>query len=166
MTRQVDILLVSVLTGKDEGGLDQAIPFELVVSGGQTTSLDKTLAEGDEPPYFSTGVGCDGCFAQVSQLEATMAERGITPLPLMVNPACAVAYETARFGIEQPFLIDPDARVSAVSGPVNTYGQRDRPSHSFALVRQNGEIAWVRHYADVFVPAASLLAEVDTGLET
>jgi len=44
---------------------------------------------------------------------------------------------------------------------VGIYGHGDRPSHSFALVRQSGEIAWVRHYAEMFVPAAVLLGELD-----
>jgi len=56
------------------------------------------------------------------------------------------------------------AKVSSAYGMVGIYGHSDRPSHSFALVRQDGEVAWVRHYAEMFVPAADLLGELDTAL--
>jgi hypothetical protein len=87
-------------------------------------------------------------------------------VPIMVDPAPLVAAEAARFGIEGPILIDPGAEVSAAYGMVGIYGHGDRPSHSFALVRQTGEIAWVRHYAEMFVPAESLLEELDIALGT
>jgi hypothetical protein len=51
-------------------------------------------------------------------------------------------------------------------GMVGIYGHGDRPSHSFALVRQDGTVAWVRHYAEMFVPADELLGELDTALGT
>jgi peroxiredoxin len=111
-------------------------------------------------------VGCDGCFAQIPELEAAVAERGMSLVPIMVDPAPLVAAEAARFGIEGPILIDPDAEVSAAYGMVGIYGHGDRPSHSFALVRQTGEIAWVRHYDEMFVPAESLLDELDAALGT
>jgi hypothetical protein len=49
---------------------------------------------------------------------------------------------------------------------VGIYGHADRPSHSFALVRQDGSIGWVRHYAEMFVPAGALFAELDASLES
>jgi len=147
------LVAVSALTDRDTTGPDQAAPFELATSDGQTVSLDQALAGGDALLYFSMGVGCDGCFAQIPELETAMAERGLTLLPIMVDPAPLVAAEAARFGIERPILIDPGARISSAYGMVGIYGHGDRPSHSFALVRQSGEIAWVRHYAEMFVPA-------------
>jgi peroxiredoxin len=77
-----------------------------------------------------------------------------------------VAAEAARFGIESPILIDSDTQVSRAYGMVGIYGHGDRPSHSFALVRQTGEVAWVRHYAEMFVPAEALLAELDAALDS
>ncbi|HLF62084.1 MAG TPA: redoxin domain-containing protein [Acidimicrobiia bacterium] len=158
------LVAVSTLTETDDVGIDGAIPFELTAANGQTVSLDNTLAEGDALLYFSMGVGCDGCFAQIPELEAAMIERELTLLPIMVDPAPMVAAEAARFGIEQPILIDPGARISSAYGMVGIYGHGDRPSHSFALVRQSGDIAWVRHYAEMFVPVGSLLAELDAAL--
>ena len=158
------LVAVSVLSEIDDAGIDRAVPFELSTADGQTVSLDETLARGDALLYFSMGVGCDGCFAQIPELEAAVAERGMSLVPIMVDPAPLVAAEAARFGIEGPILIDPGAGVSAAYGMVGIYGHGDRPSHSFALVRQSGEIAWVRHYAEMFVPADSLLDELDAAL--
>ena len=155
------LVAVSALSERDTTGPDQAAPFELTTSDGQTVSLDEALAGGDALLYFSMGVGCDGCFAQIPEIEDSVAERGLTLLPIMVDPAPQVAAEAARFGIERPILIDPGARISSAYGMVGIYGHGDRPSHSFALVRQSGEIAWVRHYAEMFVPAAVLLGELD-----
>ena len=160
------LVAVSVLSETDDATVDQAIPFELSAADGQTVSLDESLAQGDALLYFSMGVGCDGCFAQIPELEAAVAERGMTFLPIMVDPAPLVAAEAARFGIDRPILIDTDARVSSAYGMVGIYGHGDRPSHSFALVRQSGEIAWVRHYAEMFVPADELLGELDAALES
>jgi peroxiredoxin len=160
------LVAVSVLSETDDAEIDQAIPFELSAADGRMVSLDKTLAQGDALLYFSMGVGCDGCFAQIPELETAVAERGMSLVPIMVDPAPLVAAEAARFGIEGPILIDPGAGVSAAYGMVGIYGHGDRPSHSFALVRQSGEIAWVRHYAEMFVPAESLLGELDAALGT
>lgn len=135
--------------------------FELTSTDGQEVSLEETLAEGDTLLYFSMGVGCDGCFAQIPELEAAVAERGLNLLPIMVDPGPLVAAEAARFGIETPILLDPGARVSGAYGMVGVYGHGDRPSHSFALVRQNGDIAWVRHYAEMFVSSEALFNEID-----
>ena len=158
------LVAASVLSETDGADIDQAIPFELSAADGRTVSLDETLAQGDALLYFSMGVGCDGCFAQIPELDTVVAERGLSLVPIMVDPAPLVASEAARFGIEGPILIDPEAEVSAAYGMVGIYGHGDRPSHSFALVRQSGEIAWVRHYAEMFVPAESLLDELDAAL--
>ena len=158
------LVAVSVLSETDDAEIDQAIPFELSSADGRTVSLNETLAEGDALLYFSMGVGCDGCFAQIPELDTAVAERGMSLVPIMVDPAPLVAAEAAKFGIEGPILIDPEAEVSAAYGMVGIYGHGDRPSHSFALVRQSGEIAWVRHYAEMFVPAESLLDELDAAL--
>jgi peroxiredoxin len=160
------LVALSVLSETDDATVEQAIPFELSATDGRTVSLEESLAQGDALLYFSMGVGCDGCFAQIPELEAAVAERGITLVPIMVDPAPLVAAEASRFGIESPILIDPEAQVSAAYGMVGIYGHGDRPSHSFALVRQGGEIAWVRHYAEMFVPAGALIEELDAALDS
>lgn len=160
------LVAVSTVSEKGDTGLEEAIQFELPNTAGETVALDETLAEGDTLLYFSMGVGCDGCFAQIPEIETPLAERGLSLLSIMVDPAPLVAAEAARFGIEAPILIDDGAHVSRDYGMVGVYGHADRPSHSFALVRKDGSIGWVRHYAEMFVPADALLAELDAALES
>jgi peroxiredoxin len=159
------LVAVSVLSEADDTTVEEAIPFELSATDGQTISLDEILAQGDALLYFSMGVGCDGCFAQIPEVDDAVADRGISLVPIMVDPASLVAAEAARFGIQRPILIDPDAIVSSAYGMVGIYGHGDRPSHSFALVRQNGDIAWVRHYAEMFIPAGAFIPELDRALD-
>ena len=156
------LVAVSIVSETPDTGLEEAIQFELPTTDGQTVALDESLAEGDTLLYFSMGVGCDGCFAQIPEIETALAERGLNLLPIMVDPAPVVAAEAARFGIETPILIDTGAQVSRDYGMVGVYGHADRPSHSFALVRQNGTIEWVRHFAEMFVPSDALFSELDT----
>lgn len=158
------LVAISTLDETEGASVDQAIPFELETTDGRTIALEDTLVDGDALLYFSMGVGCDGCFAQVPEIEAELASRGITLLTIMVDPAPMVAAEAARFGIDTPILIDPGSQVSQSYGMVGVYGHADRPSHSFALVHQDGSIGWVRHYAEMFVPADSLMSELDRAL--
>lgn len=160
------LVAVSTLSETGDSGLDRAIQFELPTTGSQAVALDETLATGDTLLYFSMGVGCDGCFAQIPEIEAALADRGLNLLSIMVDPAPMVAAEAARFGVETPILIDVGAQVSRDYGMVGVYGHADRPSHSFALVRQDGSIGWVRHYAEMFVPSQALLSELDAALES
>jgi len=153
--------IVSEPTLDDPGS---APAFELSTTAGEPVSLDEALNTGDTLLYFSMGVGCDGCFAQIPEIEATVAERGLTLLPIMVDPAPMVAAEAARFAINTPILIDPGAKVAEAYGMVGVYGHADRPSHSFALVRQDGTIGWVRHYAEMFVPSDALFDELDQAM--
>lgn len=159
------LVAVSLVSETPNTGTGEAIQFELPAATGQTVSLDETLSQGDTLLYFSMGVGCDGCFAQIPEIESGLADRGLNLLPIMVDPAPMVAAEATRFGIETPILIDSGARVSGDYGMVGVYGHADRPSHSFALVRQDGTIGWVRHYAEMFVPSDDLFSELDEALE-
>lgn len=158
------LVIVAISNEQEQLHLPTAPSFTLTNTDGETVSLEDTLAEGDTLLYFSMGLGCDGCFAQVPELDALLEERNLTMLSIMVDRPDLVANEEARFGISQPILIDPGARVSSAYGMVGIYGHLDRPSHSFALVTQDGEVAWVRHYAEMFVPAGVLAAEMDAAL--
>ena len=138
--------------------------FELLATDGALYDLDSLLANGDALLYFSMGPGCDGCFLQIPEVEKALAQRGITLVPIMVDPPAVVAAEAQRFGITTPILIDGDRSVSNAYGMIGIYGHADRPSHSFALVDQDRRIVWGRHYAEMFVPAEQLLA--DMGLDS
>lgn len=160
------LVAVAAATGPSVETLVNATPFTLRATDGTDVSLQETLAKGDTLLYFSMGVGCDGCFAQIPEIEAGAVERGLNVLPIMVDPVRMVTSEAARFGIDRPILIDPGARISEAYGMVGVYGHNDRPSHSFALVRADGTIPWVRHYAEMFVPSDSLFQELDAVLGT
>lgn len=140
-----------------------AVPdFILPTTDGSVLDRAGTLADGDALYYFSMGVGCDGCFAQIPELEEGLAARGIRLVPVMVDPLERVAVEANRWSIDMPIVIDADRGLSAALGMLGQYGHGDRPSHSFALVRQDATVAWVRHYAEMFVPADALFAELDS----
>lgn len=161
----IPLLFVAMLVGL--AGLDQptnavgaaATGFTLSSTTGDAITFDPA-AETPTLLYFSMGVGCDGCFAQIPEIARGLDERGITFLSVMVDPASVVLNEAHRFGIESPILIDADRVVSAEYGMLGVYGHSDRPSHSFALI-EDGDITWSRHYAEMFVPADQLFAELD-----
>lgn len=158
------VAYTAITEAAPSSGLERAVPFELAATNGQVISLEENLARGDTLLYFSMGVGCDGCFLQIPEIEAALAERGVVLLPIMVDPAPMVAAEAARYGITTPILIDADRSVAEAYGMLGVYGHSDRPSHSFALVEQDGTVGWVRHYAEMFVPATEFLAELDAGV--
>jgi peroxiredoxin len=106
------------------------------------------------------GVGCDGCFAQIPEIEDRLAGMGVTLVSFMVQPPGQVAVTATRFGIEGPILIDEDRSVSASYDMLGIYGHSDRPSHSFALVGRDGTIKWVKHYATMFVPVDEFVADL------
>jgi peroxiredoxin len=160
------VLLVVVIVGAVAGEPGSAIEserapgFTLPTSAGGTVSLDQILARGDALLYFSMGVGCDGCFNQIPEALDGLEARGLQLVPVMVDRADWVAREAVRFGITTPILIDESRQVSEAYGMLGVYGHSDRPSHSFALVRADGTVAWVKHYATMFVTVDQLLADM------
>ena len=78
----------------------------------------------------------------------------------MVDAPNRVAAEAARFDITTPILIDGSREVSEAYGMLGIYGHSDRPSHSFALVRSDGTVDWIKHYATMFVPLDQLLSDM------
>jgi peroxiredoxin len=149
------LVAVAALTGSDAdqqpGG--PAPGFTLPDTEGGTVALADVLAEGDALLYFSMGVGCDGCFLQIPEIAGQLEERGIALVPIMVDRPDWLASEAHRLGVHTPIAVDADRSVSAAYGMLGQYGHGDVPSHSFALVRSDGEMAWTRHYAEMFVPA-------------
>jgi len=152
---------LSMGTGKGDtmSGL-RAPDFALPATDGSTRSLAGYLTEGKALLYFSMGPGCDGCFLQIPEAEQRLTDLGLTLVPIMVDPAPVVAAEARRFGISTPILIDADRAVSSAYDMIDAYGHGDRPSHSFALVDSGGNVETVAHYAEMFVPIESLLADL------
>lgn len=157
------IIAAGALSGSDDepAAADGAAPdFTLTDTAGDTVQLAEVLQERDALLYFSMGVGCDGCFLQIPEIAAELEERDIEFLPIMVDRADWLAAEAERLQVGMPIVVDPDRSVSEAYGMVGQQGHGDRPSHSFALVRQSGELAWVRHYVEMFVPSDQFFAEM------
>jgi peroxiredoxin len=132
---------------------------------GGTVTLARALDEAEAGVllYFSMGVGCGGCFAQIPEVSDALTARGIQLVPIVVDDAELVRVEAERYGATGPIALDADRRVSEAYGMLGVGGHGDRPSHSFALVAADGTIADVVHYAEMFVPVDRLL--VDLGLD-
>lgn len=161
----VGLVAANGLQGGDATPEDLVVPdFELPTTAGTMVNRSEVVGGVDALFYFSMGPGCDGCFAQIPEISAGLAQRGVRLVPIMVDPVDAVAREAARFGITQPILIDGDRRLSQAMGMLGIYGHADRPSHSFALVGPDGRVTWVRHYPEMFVPAEEFFAELDQAL--
>jgi hypothetical protein len=78
----------------------------------------------------------------------------------MVEPPDLLAAEAARLGVDAPIFVDPDRSVGTAYDMLGQHGDGDVPSHSFALVTQDREIIWVRHYAEMFVPLGRFLDDL------
>ncbi len=137
-----------------------AMMFELPTTDGTTFALRDALAESDVLLYFSMGVGCDGCFAQIPEVADALDQRGITLVPVMVQDADLVDRAAAAWGIDRPIVIDADRSVSDAYGMLGINGHDDRPFHSIALVTQDGTTSFVKHYETMFVEAEQMLADL------
>jgi peroxiredoxin len=137
--------------------------FELADTAGGTQSLERALAEGSDGAllYFSMGVGCGGCFAQIPEIEPALTERGIRLVSVVVDDPDITRIEAERYGATGPIALDPDRSVSEAYGMLGVYGHGDRPSHSFVRVDAEGTITDVRHYAEMFVPLERLLGDFE-----
>jgi len=140
----------------------EAAAFALPTTAGTTVALSDALAEGDALIYFSMGVGCDGCFAQIPEVEGALAERGIAFLPVMVQSKDLVAATAADWGIDIPILIDEDRAVSKAYDMLGKNGHTDRPFHSIAIVRKDGSLAFEKTYDTMFVSVDQMMADVDS----
>jgi peroxiredoxin len=140
-----------------------APPFDLPDTLGGTQSLGQALTDGPDGAllYFSMGVGCGGCFAQIPEIEGPLAERGVRLVSIVVDEPEITRIEAERYGATTPIAIDRDRTVSEAYGMLGAYGHGDRPSHSFAYVAPDGTVADVHHYAEMFVPLEQLLGDLD-----
>jgi peroxiredoxin len=152
----------SVSTTKTTGIGTEAPAFTLSSTDGRSVSLSDYGGR-DVLLYFNEGVGCDACFYQMAELEKSgrqLAAKGLTVLPIVVNPAGDVRQEIARFGLRTPFLIDADQRVSNAYGVVGTGMHANLPGHSFVLVDGSGRIRWRGDFPSMFVSTNQLLADM------
>ncbi len=81
-------------------------------------------------------------------------------VPIMGGDPHWIAAEAGRLEVETPIVVDADLSVSEAYGMLGHYGHSDMPNHSFALVRRDGELTWVHHYAEMFVPADRFFSDL------
>jgi len=152
----------SASTTKTTGVGTEAPVFTLTSTAGRSVSLADYRGR-DVLLYFNEGVGCDACFYQMVELEKNgqqLAAKGLTVLPIVVNPADDVRREIARFGLRTPFLIDANEQVSNAYGVVGTGMHENLPGHSFVLVDGSGRIRWRGDFPSMFVSTNQLLADM------
>lgn len=157
------LVATDALTDQPATAIGATAPdFTLPDTTGDTESLDEALAEGTEGVvvYFSMGVGCGGCFAQIPEITDTLASHGLRLVSVMVDDAEIARVEAERYGATTPIALDADRTVSEAYGMLGAYGHDDRPSHSFALIGPDRTVRDVRHYAEMFVPAEQLLSDL------
>jgi len=138
----------------------QAPLFVLPTDVGTTVSLQDELAKSDVLLYFSMGVGCDSCFAQIPEVETALAEMDLTLVPIMVQSADLVSATAGYMGVTRPILIDEDRSVSEAYDMIGVNGHTDRPFHSIVLVKQDGTIAYINNYNTMFVGVEAMMADI------
>ena len=131
--------------------------FRLASTAGGTVSLADYRGR-NVLLYFNEGVGCDACFYQMAKLEADggMAKEGVTVLPVVMNSTGQVAGELRRFGVNTPYLSDPDGSVSRAYKTLGTGHHAELPGHSFILVGPDGQTKWRADYPGMWVEPAEL----------
>jgi len=139
---------------------ESAMMFELATSTGSSFVLEDALVESDVLLYFSMGIGCDGCFAQIPEVAKALDDRLIALVPVMVQDPDAVNTVARQWGIEQPIVIDADLAVSEAYGMLGINDHTDRPFHSIALVKQDRSIALLKHYDTMFVGVDEMMEDI------
>lgn len=136
------------------------------VETGQTIS-SKTVYGRKTLLFFSEGVMCQACFAQIKGIEkfgAQLAKRGITLVSITPDSQGDLKQAITQYGINSPMIADDDRTMSEA---FNTLGQgmhADTPGHAFALI-DKGRLLWYRDYwmaptRSMYVEPAKLLAQV------
>jgi hypothetical protein len=120
------MLLVTSRDGARQGSSQQvgapAPGFTLTDTGGRRVSLGDYRGR-DVVLYFSEGVGCEGCWYQMAELEkhqGDLDKLGLTVLPVVVNDPAAVRAEMRRFGLRTPFWSTVAAPSAAATAPPAT----------------------------------------------
>ncbi len=144
--------------------------FSLTATDGRSVSLADYTGR-NVMLYFSEGVGCDGCWYQMADLEQRQGDLdklGLTVLPVVVNDPATTRAEMRRFNLRTPFLTDPGGQVARAYQAVGDASAMHAtlPGHTFILIDPTGRIAWRGEYPSMFVPTSQLLASIRGVLAT
>lgn len=124
--------------------------------------------------YFQEGLGCEPCWKQLQDLNASKAQLEKLHISDVVtitsDPASLLAQKVADEHISTPVLSDPDLAVSRTY-TANQYGMMGltRDGHTFVVVGPDGNIRWRADYGGapnytMYVPMDQLLRVLGAGL--
>jgi len=154
--------IANATQNRDSLATGMAPSFTLPTSDGGSVSLE-ALHGHPVLLYFSEGVGCDSCFAQLADIETSASafdRLGVRVVPIMVNPASDVVPAAAGFGLTTPIALDTAKTVSSEYGVLGTGMHAGLPGHSFILVDSKGTIAWEKNFPSMYVSSADLVKTI------
>lgn len=123
--------------------------------------------------YFQEGIGCEGCWTQLKDIESDMGrfrQLGIeNVVTITTNPLDPLKQKVADEQIGLPVLSDESFAVSRAYNATR-YGMMagSADGHTFILVGPDGRIRWRADYGGppqytMYVPIANLVADIKAG---
>ncbi len=117
--------------------------------------------------FFSEGVMCQACFAQIKgleQMKADLDRRGIALVSITPDSPADLRQAMGQYGIASPMIADEDRNMSAAFDTLGRGMHADTPGHAFALI-ERGEVLWYRDYwlppdGTMYVDPAKVLADL------
>lgn len=147
--------------------------FNLPSTTGGTISLS-SLRGKNVLLYFQEGIGCEGCWTQLKDIESDMGNfqrLGVTEVvTITTNPLDALKQKVADEQIGLPVLSDESFAVSRAYNAMK-YGMMagSADGHTFILVGPDGRIRWRADYGGppsytMYVPISSLISDIKVGI--
>lgn len=124
--------------------------------------------------YFQEGIGCEGCWTQLKDIESDIGgfqKLGIKDIvTITTNPLDALKQKVGDEQIGLPVLSDESFAVSRAYNATR-YGMMagSADGHTFILVGPDGRIRWRADYGGppeytMYVPISSLIADIKAGI--
>jgi peroxiredoxin len=91
-------------------------------------------------------------------------------LSVAFDPAEQQAPAAAELGLTTPMLVDADQQISESYAVLQWAVGTGEPGHTFVLVDESGNIAWIRDYGApenggvMYVPVDELVQQIETNL--
>lgn len=125
--------------------------------------------------YFQEGIGCEGCWTQIQDIQTDMRElKGLgidTMLTVTTNPLSALKQKVADERLTLPVLSDESFSASRAYNATK-YGMMagSADGHTFILVGPDGRIRWRADYGGppnytMYVPVSNLIADIKAGIK-
>ncbi len=125
--------------------------------------------------YFQEGIGCEGCWTQIKDIQTNMREfKGLdidAVVTITTNPIGALTQKVADEGLSMPVLSDESFAVSHAYSATQ-YGMMagSADGHTFILVGPDGRIRWRADYGGppnytMYVPISNLIADIKAGMK-